>query len=71
MSDCNANHIQIKEDNHRVKIFIDGVELKGVRALDYSASVESCPTLHLEILPSNVELEINGEKVDGGKYEAR
>lgn len=57
----NKIHIVEKFDVEKGRIFkitIDGVELHGVRELCYSSDVESMPTLSLEMVAFDTEIEV-------------
>lgn len=46
------------------KVFIDDVEVKGLRAVNYSSDVESIPLIKLEFFATDlVEIEINNDAV--------
>jgi|GEM_PF-4408177 len=61
----NCNRVKIIQNGMRnAKVFIDDVEVKGLRAVNYSSDVESIPLIKLEFFATDlVEIEINNDAV--------
>ena len=58
-----TRRIQVKQAGpQRVKVIMDGVELQGVRHVQFSASVDEAPTMILEFYALGAEVEVEGEE---------
>lgn len=53
------NNVKIIQNGRHSKVFIDGVEVKGVRMVDYHNEVDEMPVIQLEFLAFDVEIDIN------------
>lgn len=56
ISDFSNWHI-IQENIGRTKVFIDGIEIKGVKHIKYEHEANHIPSIKLEVMPGTVNLE--------------
>lgn len=57
------NKVTIYENiDRKFEMTIDGVEIHGVRYVEYESGVEQLPTITLEFIPREVDITIEGEE---------
>ena len=54
------NKLKISTENGLAKVYIDGVELKGIRSVSYKQTIDSCALARIEFIP---EIEIDSEAI--------
>lgn len=55
------NNIKVVQESiHKFKVYIDGVEIHGIRAFNYSNSVNEVPYIEMELVTGGkVDFDIN------------
>lgn len=56
--------VELRNNKGYTQVFIDGQEIHRVVSVNFSESVTSRPAIVLEILPEEIEAEIDNCKVD-------
>ena len=54
------NKLKITTENGLTKVYIDGVELKGIRSISYKQTYDSCAVARIEFCP---EIEIESDAI--------
>ena len=55
-----GNDIVVEQDGHgRMWLYIDGVELKGIREFEIHNAVDEVPTITITFIPKTVNSKIN------------
>lgn len=56
--------IKIKTEGGYTKVYVGDTQIKGVREIKFHQSVETAPTIQIEVLALDTEFEVDGVKVD-------
>ncbi len=55
------NKVYIKQRGHKTNVFIDNIEIKGVKYVNYENELECVPKIQLEFYTDELDISIDEE----------